>query len=164
MKTIFEPMAEHHCAEVMAIFNYYVEHGFSAYPETRLPDVFFGKFLELTRGYPAFVIKDQVSGEIAGFCFLRAWNPFSTFKKTAELSCFIAPGHTGKGLGTAALNELECQAKPKGIKVLLAGISSKNTQSLAFHRKHGFTECGRFKNVGEKNGTVFDVVWMQKEL
>lgn len=164
MKTTFEPMTEQHGAAVMTIFNYYVEHGFSAYPETKLPDVFFGKFLELTKGYPAFVIKDPASGEIAGFCFLRAWNPFSTFKKTAELSCFIAPGHTGKGLGTAALNELQRQAKLNGIRILLANISSRNEQSLTFHRKHSFTECGRFKNVGEKNGTPFDVVWMQKEL
>ena len=55
MNVRFEAMEEKHGAEVMEIFNYYVEHGFSAYPETRLPERFFDKFLEITKGYPAFV-------------------------------------------------------------------------------------------------------------
>lgn len=36
--------------------------------------------------------------------------------------------------------------------------------SLAFHRKHGFEDCGRFKGVGRKFGEDFDIVWMQRHL
>ena len=43
----------------------------------------------------------------------------------------------------------------------LAHISSANQASIRFHSRHGFTECGRFREVGEKHGTVFDMVWMQ---
>jgi len=48
------------------------------------------------------------------------------------------------------------------IKTLLASISSRNKESIAFHKKHGFIECGRFKDIGRKRGKPFDVVWMQK--
>jgi phosphinothricin acetyltransferase len=50
------------------------------------------------------------------------------------------------------------------INSLLANISSRNRQSLEFHRKNGFRECARFPKVGRKFGEDFDAVWMQKQL
>jgi phosphinothricin acetyltransferase len=50
------------------------------------------------------------------------------------------------------------------ITSLLANISSRNRQSLEFHLRNGFRECGRFLKVGHKFGEAFDVVWMQKQL
>lgn len=164
MRVVFETMAEQHGIDVMNIFNYYVEHGFSAYPQTRLPKEFFGKFLEMTKGYPAFIIKDAKAREVIGFCLLRPYNPFPVFKKTSEISYFIKPGYTGKGIGYRALKHLEKEARKKGIRSLLASVSSKNERSLTFHKKNGFVTCGKFKEIGEKNGVTFDVIWMQKEL
>jgi len=51
-----------------------------------------------------------------------------------------------------------------GVDCLLANISSHNEQSLDFHRKMGFQQCGRFRRVGKKFGKDFDVIWMQKLL
>lgn len=160
----FVAMTAEHRAEVMDIFNYYIENGFSAYPESRLPEEFFVKLLEVTKGYPAFVMVDAGSREIVGFCFLRAYNRFSTFRKTAEITYFIREEYTGKGLGRLALQRLETEAEQLGISVILASISSRNERSIAFHNKNGFSECGRFRGIGEKQGTTFDVVWMQKDL
>jgi phosphinothricin acetyltransferase len=62
------------------------------------------------------------------------------------------------------LNHLVDKAKQKGIWSILASISSLNEGSINFHKKNGFIECGRFKNVGRKKGQIFDTVWMQKML
>ena len=35
---------------------------------------------------------------------------------------------------------------------------------MKFHLRHGFVECGRFRNIGRKQGQVFDVVYYQKML
>jgi phosphinothricin acetyltransferase len=51
-----------------------------------------------------------------------------------------------------------------GLRTILAGISSLNPKSLAFHERQGFVQCGRFLNVGRKWGKDFDVVWMQKTI
>jgi len=59
------------------------------------------------------------------------------------------------------LRQLIKDAKSNGIHNILACIVSKNTQSIKFHEKHGFVECGRFKNVGYKFNQYFDLVWMQ---
>ncbi|MCE1252563.1 MAG: N-acetyltransferase family protein [Anaerolineae bacterium] len=148
---------------VMEIFNYYIENSFAAYPEHRLPEEFYEKILFSCQGYPTAALTD-VSDALAGFGFLRAYNPMPAFKKTAEISYFIKPGQTGQGLGKLMLDYLTDNARKMGISCILAGISSLNDPSLKFHQKNGFSHCGRFAGVGIKQGLVFDVVWMQKQL
>ncbi len=50
------------------------------------------------------------------------------------------------------------------IRTLLANISSRNGESLAFHCKHGFEEVARLPRIGEKFGETFDVVYMRKDV
>lgn len=160
----FEPIAEKHSREVMDIFNYYVENSFAAYPEQKLPYPFFGKFLEMAKGYPAYTITDGSSGRVVGFCLLRSYNPMPVFRETAEVSYFIHKDEVNKGVGAQALKLLEQEGRKMGIKHLLADISSFNGQSIHFHTRNGFVECGRFPGVGLKKGKSFDVVWMVKHI
>ncbi len=148
---------------IVSLFNWYVEHGFAAFPEKPLPCAFFDRLLESARGYPS-VAAHAPSGRLLGFGLLRPHNPLPTFAHTAEITYFVCPEHTRQGLGSRLLAELERQAGERGIRTILAPISSLNEPSLAFHRRHGFVEAGRFREVCIKNGTPLDVVWMQKML
>lgn len=159
---VFEQLDFCHSTEVMDIFNHYAEHSFAAYADQRLPYEFFGKFMEMTKGYPAYAIK--VNGKVAGFCFIRAYNPFPAFSRTAEITYFLDEAFSGKGLGKEALTKLEDEARKKGIDTLLASITSLNSGSLGFHLKNGFTECGRLPGIGKKFGQTFDIVWMSKKI
>jgi phosphinothricin acetyltransferase len=147
----------------MDIFNYYVENSFAAYPESKFPYQAFDVFLKMSKGFPAWAIKDE-NGRTVGFGMLRPHNPMPTFSQTAEATYFIHPDYTGKGLGKILLSFLEKGAVEKGITNILASISSLNAGNIRFHQKNGFMECGRFKQVGKKNGREFDTVWMQKRL
>lgn len=64
-------------------------------------------------------------------------------------------------LVTQILKQFIIEGKELGISNLLANISSLNEGSINFHKKHGFRECGRFKNIGRKFEKDFDVIWMQ---
>ena len=161
---IFDNMTKKYQKEVMDIFNYYIENSYAAYPELKLPYKFFHRFIEMTKGYPAFIVKNKKTKNVIGFCFLRAYNPFPVFKETAEITYFIGKNDVGKGIGKEMLKKLEEEAKKIGIKRFLANISSKNIQSIQFHKKNGFKKCGQFHNVGNKKGKNFDVVWMEKAL
>ena len=86
------------------------------------------------------------------------------FRQTAEITYFIQPDMTGKGLGTRMLRHLEAAGKAQGITTILASISSLNEGSIRFHAQNRFTECGRFIKIGIKNGVAFDTVWMQKDI
>lgn len=158
-----EPMAECHGRAIIDIFNHYVTQSFAAYPDQPVPCDFFGRFQQMTQGYPAFVAVVE-PGQVVGFGFLRPFHPASTLQRTAEVTYFISPDFTKQGLGTALLNRLIEEAMPRGIDSLVASISSKNEESIAFHRKNGFRECGRFDRAGRKNGQDFDIVWMHRQI
>ncbi len=163
MSYSFEEMADRHRTAVIDIFNYYVLNSFAAYPGESVGYEFFDRFLDMARGYSAIVIKDDVE-TIVGFAFLHPYRPGSTFRRVAEITYFIRPEHTGKGIGTMILERFKLAAMEHGIDTILANISSRNEASLRFHRKHGFDECGRFRRIGKKFGEDFDVVWMQLNL
>lgn len=148
----------------MTIFNHYVENSYAAYPEKKLPIEFFNFLIEKSSGYPAYAIINPINNLVVGFCSLKPFIPFSTFKETAEISYFIEPSEVGKGAGSQALNLLEAKGREIGIRQILASISSLNEQSLNFHNKNGFRECGKFKNVILKKNIHFDIIWMQKEI
>ena len=44
---------------VIDILNYYVEHGFAAYPETPLPYEFFDLLMKAAEGYPTVAAKSN---------------------------------------------------------------------------------------------------------
>jgi L-amino acid N-acyltransferase YncA len=159
----FEKMMPEHENDVMEIFNYYAQNSFAAYPKGRVPNKLFFKFLEIGKTYPSFVIKSG-DGVVIGFCLLRPYNPFAAFKETAEVSYFIKHEFVGRGIGKSALMKLEDEAKKLGIKHLLADISSENNESIKFHKRNGFNQCGKFDNIGKKFGKTFSVVWMEKEI
>lgn len=147
--------------EIVDIFNYYIREGFAAFPETPVPYEFYSFFVQAAKDHPAVIIRDD-RHSIIGFGMLRPHNPMPSFRHTAEITYFIRPGCTGKGLGAKILDYLEEQGKTQGIGTILACISSQNEGSIRFHEKHGFEHCGRFRKVAKKKGVVFDTVWMQK--
>ncbi|HTZ40352.1 MAG TPA: GNAT family N-acetyltransferase [Syntrophales bacterium] len=165
MKVRFERVSEADREAVIDLFNYYVENSFSAYPEEKVPYGLFDEILRLTEGYPAYSVRDEESSDrVVGFAFLRPYHPLSSFLRAAEVSCFIDPGCTGRGIGSKILGQLVDEARSKGVDTILANVSSLNEASLRFHEKHGFVECGRFKRVAKKRGRDLDAVWMQKIL
>jgi len=157
------PMTNGDREQVVDIFNYYVENTFAAFPEQKLPYAFFDAMFEKTNDYPAVTAKDK-KGVVLGFGMLRPHNPFPTFSSIAEITYFLKPQVTRKGIGTKMLEYLEARARKKRIATILAPISSLNQGSIAFHAKNGFKECGRIKQAVIKKGKTFDVVLMQKML
>ncbi len=163
MNVTFRELGETDLQAVVDLFNYYVKNSFAAYPETEVPYSYFDLLFSQTEGYPRLVACDE-KGDLIGFGFLRPYSPSPTLSKTALISYFLAPEWTGHGIGTELLERLKQGARRKGLRNLLASISSRNEGSLRFHARHGFRECGRFVGVGEKNGQPFDDVWMQLTL
>jgi L-amino acid N-acyltransferase YncA len=163
MEARLEPISRDVHDQVVDIFNYYVEHSFAAYPEERVTREFFEGVLKMSEGYPSVVARDD-TGAVLGFGMLRPYSPIPAFSGTAEISYFVRPGYTRKGIGALILGLLLDGAHKRGLSTILAGISSLNEGSIRFHARNDFVEYGRFRGIGRKNGRSFDVVWMQKTL
>jgi len=146
--------------EISHIYNFYVKNGFAAYPENKLDAAFFNVII--TAAISCYVL--VVDGEVVGYGILRNYLPYVNFKHTGKLTYFIKPEYTHKGFGTILLDKLIEEAKRNNIKNIYIHASSENPQSINFHRKHGFKECGRFRNIAKKFGQYFDIIWMQKNI
>jgi L-amino acid N-acyltransferase YncA len=161
MEYYIHKVAEGDKNAVIDIYNYFIENSFTTFLEKTLDHSLFEALREISIG-GAFYVVDTGEKEIVGFALLKKYQNVECFKRSAEVSYFILPKHTGKGLGTKLFSRLIDDARMLGIDTLLASISSLNEEGLEFHKRIGFTECGRLKNVGKKMGMDFDVVWMQK--
>lgn len=148
---------------VVDIYNYFIENSFTTYMEKTLDYSSFEGLMNLAIG-SAFYVIDTSDREMVGFGLLKRYQDAECFKRAAEVAYFILPKHTGKGLGTNLFAHLTEEARMRGVDTLVASISSLNEESIEFHKRLGFAECGRLKNVGKKLGMDFDVVWMQKFL
>lgn len=146
---------------VIDIFNHYIQNSFAAYSEVPIGYESIKSFKEMTKGYPFYVIETNLK-KIVGFSFLRSYHRIEAFKRVAEITYFILPEHTRKGLGEKLLKLVIDDARKLGIDTLLASISSLNEASIKFHKKNGFCQCGYFKSIGRKFNEDFSMVWMQK--
>jgi len=146
---------------MLAVFNYFAENSFAVYCEFPLAENQFNKLAEQIR--IGLVIEDRTDNRIIGFGYISNYKIFPNFNHSGILTYFILPEYTGKGLGTELFNELILRGRAMGITNFFAHISSLNTQSLNFHKKHGFEEAGIHKNPGNKFGEKFDIAWMQKQ-
>jgi phosphinothricin acetyltransferase len=163
MPVKLEPLSTEHGGPVIDIFNHYIEHTFAAFLEDKVPYPFFNVLLRTAEGYPAAAVKTE-AGDVVGFGLLRPHSPLPTTAGTAEISSFLHPDHCGRGIGGILLDHLLEAAAAKGIHTVLAAVSAVNEPSIRFHRKHGFVECGRFREVFRKKSRYVDTVWMQRML
>jgi L-amino acid N-acyltransferase YncA len=161
MSTILiRELSENDFEAVTAVFNYFIVNSLAAYSEQEVGREYMKHFFKSS--LVSCVL--DVDGKTIGFGCVKPYKDLANFSHTGVLTYFILPQYTRMGLGTRMLDHLFKESLVLGITNMLANISSGNDQSLQFHKKHGFVECGRFKRMGKKFGDFYDIVWVQKDL
>lgn len=112
--------------------------------------------------YPWFVA--EVEGEVVGYAYASRWKERSAYRYTVETSVYINHQHTGKGYAVYLYKRLIAHLKARGMKVLLAGISLPNDDSVKFHERFGFEKVGQLRDVGFKFGKFIDVGYWELRL
>ena len=115
-----------------------------------------------SRGFPIFVADTRT--DIAGFASYGEYRPFEGFAQTVENSVYVDPDHHGQGIGRALLAALIDHATESGKHVMIAGIEASNEASIALHRRAGFTETAKLREVGRKFERWLDLLFMQRML
>jgi phosphinothricin acetyltransferase len=113
-------------------------------------------------GYPVLVAEDERG--VAGFASFGDFRAWPGYRHTVEHSIHVRAGARRSGVGSALLPPLIARAAALGKHVMLAGIDGENAASLAFHRRFGFTDAGRLREVGRKFGRWIDLVFLQRAL
>ena len=161
MTITFEAVREEHVPPLTALFNHYVEHTASLFVTQPIDsgEMRSMLFFEDPR-HRAFAV--CADGALAGYVSLHSHRPRAAYRDTAEVTLYLAPQYTGRGIGTRAAGFIEEYARKRGFHVLLASIAGGNAASVRLFEKMGYTKAGHFKELGYKHGQWLDVLWYEK--
>jgi len=107
------------------------------------------------------IIAEQ-SRKILGWAALTPVSSRCVYAGVAEVSVYVDPEQSGKGIGLALLEELVAQSEAEGIWTLQAGIFPENIGSLRIHEKAGFRTLGVREKIGKQNGVWRDTVLLER--
>lgn len=101
-------------------------------------------------------------GVIVAWAALSPFSSRAVYKGVAEASVYVMAKWRGRGVGSAALQELIRQSEIAGYWTLLAKIFPENLPSLALSVKNGFREVGVLRNIGRHGDRWRDVVLLER--
>lgn len=147
--------------KILAIVNHAIEHTTSNYLYEKLPLATQILWFEdkIAKNFPVIVADDD--GIVVGFGTYGTFREKIGYQYTVEHSVYVADDCIGKGVGSLLLTELIQLAKSESYHVMVGGIDAANKDSIAFHKKFGFTENGVLKEVGFKFDQWLDLQFMQ---
>ncbi|RZJ71022.1 GNAT family N-acetyltransferase [Flavobacterium sp.] len=146
---------------VLDIVNHAIAHTTANYnydPQTIEAQLqWFGEKQQKT--FPVFVADHD--GKVVGFSTYGTFREKTGYRFTVEHSVYVADGFSGKGIGRKLLETLIAKAKEQGFHTMIGGIDASNEDSIAFHRKFGFVECGVIRESAFKFDRWLDLLFMQ---
>ncbi len=159
----FIPTEKKHVEALLDIYNYYVVNStatFSIAPidKKEMKSLLFSG----SERFPSYVMEND--GELVGYVMMNRYKPREAYDKTAEVTIYLHPDHTGQGFGHEALEFIDDVAEGYSFHALLGVITADNERSIDLFKKHGYVQCALLREVGEKFDRILDVAIYQKLL
>jgi phosphinothricin acetyltransferase len=101
-------------------------------------------------------------GEIAGWAALSPASARHVYRGVNEVSIYISPSHSGKGIGKKLLTALIEESERNGVWTLTAAIFPENTASINLHKSCGFREIGYMEKAGCMDGVWRDNILLER--
>lgn len=113
-------------------------------------------------GFPVLVA--EVDGAVAGYVTYGPFRERHGYRHTVEHSVYVVPAHRGRGIASDLMRALVERARQQGVHVVMAGICSENTGSIALHERLGFEVVAVVPEVGRKFDRWLDLTLMRLPL
>ena len=113
-------------------------------------------------GWP--VVVAEVDGVVAGYASYSSWRVHPGYRHTVEHSVYVVEAFRGRGIASALMGALVERATAESRHVMMAGICSTNTGSIALHERLGFETVAVVPEVGRKFGRWLDLTMMRLPL
>ena len=117
--------------------------------------------------YPYLVA--EVDGKVAGYAYAGPFKERAAYAASVELSIYVNPVFSRKGVGRALYTALEQELAQRGVTNLYACVAYPPVEdeyltygSVRFHERMGFEIVGRFHSCARKFDRLYDMVWMEK--
>ncbi len=108
---------------------------------------------------PVFVY--ELNHKVVAYSSFDVFRGCDAYQYSVEHSVYVHADFQGRGIGKMLLTALIERAQKEGYHTMIAGIDASNQQSYDFHKKLGFREAGRVREVGFKFDRWLDLIFMQ---
>lgn len=109
-------------------------------------------------GFP--VIVADLVGAVVGYASFGPFRAGEGYRFSVEHSVYVAADARRHGIARALMVRLIAEARDRGLRRMIGGVSADQGPSLGLHRALGFEEQGRLRGVGVKSGRSLDLVLM----
>lgn len=154
---ILRPAAPADAPAIAAIYAPYVGESAISFEETPPDAEVMATRMSTPPKLPWWVAID--ADMIVGYAYAAPHRTRAAYRWSVEVSVYLAPSHSGRGLGTRLYRQLLPDLRGLGYVNAYAGIALPNPASVRLHERVGFTTIGAFPNVGYKHGRWHDVGW-----
>jgi len=161
---MIRPASPDDAPSIAEIYAHHVLHGTASF-DTVPPDAdhWRTKITDIAASGWPFLVAEE-GGKVAGYAYATQFRDRPAYAETCENSIYVAPGHTGRGVGSALLASLIPAAAEAGFRQMIAVVGGGEPASVALHEKSGFKVAGRMHDVGRKFGRLLDTVYLQRAL
>ena len=151
-------------AAIAAIYNHFVAETIVTFEEQPVPAAEMARRIEEIQAasFPWLVAAE--GDEVLGYAYAAQWKRRSAYRHAAEISVYLAPGRSGRGLGSKLYGQIIPMLKARGIHAVIGGIALPNPASIALHEKFGLRKVAHFQAVGFKLGRWIDVGYWERIL
>jgi L-amino acid N-acyltransferase YncA len=101
------------------------------------------------------------AGEVAGYAYASKWKGRCAYRYTAEVTVYLDPAMTGRGIGRPLYAALAEDLRARGMHAAIGGIALPNDASIRLHERLGFRKVAHFEQVGYKQERWIDVGYWQ---
>jgi L-amino acid N-acyltransferase YncA len=152
--------------DIREIYNLYVANSTVTFDEDPMTlAAWRSKFAYLQKLGMPFIVAVSPGGNVLGYALVTPWAQKKAYRFTVENSIYLNPAATGKGLGSALMEELIVRSKAAGLKEMIAVIADRGAEaSIKMHESFGFKEIGRMGRVGYKFERWLGTIMLQKSL
>lgn len=154
---MIRPLTEKDWPAIRDIYVYGIETKLATF-ETEAPtgDQWFGN------GVPGTFLGYEEGGVLLGFAKVIPTSTRPCYKGVGEVTIYLHPNSSGKGVGTTLLQGLVSISEKQGFWTLKASIFPENHASLRIHEKCGFRVVGRHEKIAQLDGIWRDTVLMER--
>ena len=143
-------------AALAEIYNHYILTTTATFETEPLPaEEMQMRIADISAHGPYFV--HESDGAVDGYCYAHRLGERAAYEGSMELSVYLAPQRTGKGIGSVLMEKMIEECRRRGYRALFCLISDGNTASIALSRKFGFEKVGHLKAAGFKFGRNLDL-------
>jgi phosphinothricin acetyltransferase len=103
-----------------------------------------------------------IENSVVGWVALSPTSARECYKGVCELSIYVDPDFSGRGIGKLLMKAVIKSSEENGIWCLYSSTFPENKRSIALQKKHGFREIGYREKIAQQNGIWRNTVLLER--